>query len=141
MAATYTQAEVDKHNTKGDTWMIIHEKVYDVSTFAEDVKSDVLNHCFILTIGEEAIYDEAGKDATESFEDIGHSDEARELLQKFYIGELDTTSPGAVKPTPVPVTRIPEEKPKGSVLRVLIPAVVVAGILLYKFVIAPQQKH
>lgn len=35
-----------------------------------------------------------GKDATESFEDIGHSDEARELLEKFYIGELDTTSPG-----------------------------------------------
>ncbi|KAI7896224.1 cytochrome b5 [Mucor mucedo] len=130
MAATYTQAEVDKHNTKGDTWMIIHEKVYDVSTFAEDHPG-----------GEEAIYDEAGKDATESFEDIGHSDEARELLQKFYIGELDTTSPGAVKPTPVPVTRIPEEKPKGSVLRVLIPAVVVAGILLYKYVIAPQQKH
>ena len=30
-----------------------------------------------------------GKDATEAFEDIGHSDEAREMLVKYYIGELD----------------------------------------------------
>lgn len=39
MATVYTQAEVEKHNTKGDIWMVIHEKVYDVSTFAEDVSS------------------------------------------------------------------------------------------------------
>ena len=30
-----------------------------------------------------------GKDATEAFEDIGHSDEAREILEKYLIGELD----------------------------------------------------
>lgn len=30
-----------------------------------------------------------GKDATEAFEDIGHSDEAREILEKYYIGELE----------------------------------------------------
>jgi hypothetical protein len=35
--AVYTQIEVEKHNVKGDLWMIIHEKVYDVSTFAEEV--------------------------------------------------------------------------------------------------------
>lgn len=35
-------------------------------------------------------YQLLGKDATEVFEDIGHSDEARELLEKFYIGDLDT---------------------------------------------------
>lgn len=37
MATVYTQIEVEKHNVKGDLWMTIHEKVYDVSTFAEDV--------------------------------------------------------------------------------------------------------
>ncbi|KAI9358049.1 cytochrome b5 [Pilaira anomala] len=128
MVAIYTQAQVEEHNTKGNLWMVIHNKVYDVSTFAEDHPG-----------GEEAIYDEAGKDATESFEDIGHSDEARELLEQFYIGDLDGVS--AAKATPVPVTQLPVEKPKGSILRVLIPAVAVAGILLYKFVIAPQQKN
>lgn len=30
-----------------------------------------------------------GKDATEAFEDIGHSDEAREILESYLVGELD----------------------------------------------------
>jgi cytochrome b involved in lipid metabolism len=30
-----------------------------------------------------------GKDATEAFEDIGHSDEAREILEKYYVADLD----------------------------------------------------
>ena len=34
-----------------------------------------------------------GKDATDDFEDAGHSESAKELLQNFYIGELDTASP------------------------------------------------
>lgn len=32
--------------------------------------------------------DEGGKDATEAFEDIGHSDEARDILKGLYVGEL-----------------------------------------------------
>lgn len=35
------------------------------------------------------LLDEGGRDATESFEDVGHSDDARELLKKYYIGDLD----------------------------------------------------
>lgn len=31
---------------------------------------------------------EAGKDATESFEDIGHSEDARAQLKNFHIGRL-----------------------------------------------------
>lgn len=33
------------------------------------------------------LLDEAGKDATESFEDVGHSDEARDIMSKLYVGE------------------------------------------------------
>lgn len=29
-----------------------------------------------------------GQDATEAFEDVGHSDEAREILEKLLIGDL-----------------------------------------------------
>lgn len=32
--------------------------------------------------------DESGKDATESFEDVGHSEEAREIMHKMYVGEF-----------------------------------------------------
>lgn len=33
-----------------------------------------------------------GQDATDEFEDAGHSKSARELMEKFFIGELDPTS-------------------------------------------------
>ena len=33
-----------------------------------------------------------GRDATDDFEDAGHSKDARELMEKFYIGELDPSS-------------------------------------------------
>lgn len=32
--------------------------------------------------------DVGGQDATEAFEDVGHSDEARELLEDLLIGSL-----------------------------------------------------
>jgi cytochrome b involved in lipid metabolism len=33
-----------------------------------------------------------GKDATDDFEDAGHSKSAKELMETFCIGELDTSS-------------------------------------------------
>lgn len=38
--------------------------------------------------GEEVLLEQAGKDATEAFEDVGHSTDARELMNKFKVGEL-----------------------------------------------------
>ena len=32
-----------------------------------------------------------GHDATEAFEDVGHSDEARALLPNLYVGDFDTS--------------------------------------------------
>lgn len=34
----------------------------------------------------------AGKDATNDFEDVGHSDSARELMAKYYIGKIDAST-------------------------------------------------
>lgn len=39
----------------------------------------------------------AGKDATEAFEDIGHSPEAREIQKKYLIGEVATPVAETVK--------------------------------------------
>lgn len=33
-----------------------------------------------------------GKDATEAFEDVGHSDEARELLSGLLVGDLEESN-------------------------------------------------
>lgn len=33
-----------------------------------------------------------GKDATNDFEDVGHSDSAREMMDKYYVGEIDVST-------------------------------------------------
>ena len=38
--------------------------------------------------GEEVLLDVGGQDATEAFEDVGHSDEAREILDGLIVGDL-----------------------------------------------------
>ena len=38
--------------------------------------------------GEEVLLDVGGQDATEAFEDVGHSDEAREILNGLLVGTL-----------------------------------------------------
>ena len=38
--------------------------------------------------GEEILIENAGLDSTESFEDVGHSSDAREMLEEYLIGEL-----------------------------------------------------
>uniref|UniRef100_A0A671MCL7 Cytochrome b5 heme-binding domain-containing protein n=1 Tax=Sinocyclocheilus anshuiensis TaxID=1608454 RepID=A0A671MCL7_9TELE len=73
----YTREEVQAHNMSKDTWLIIHDKVYDITSFMEEHPG-----------GEEVLLEQAGADATESFEDVGHSTDAREMLQQYYIGEL-----------------------------------------------------
>ena len=40
----------------------------------------------------------AGKDATEAFEDVGHSPDAREIQKKYLIGEV--VGPKKTKPKP-----------------------------------------
>ncbi len=38
--------------------------------------------------GEEILIEHAGDDATEAFEDVGHSSDAREMMKDYLIGEL-----------------------------------------------------
>lgn len=40
------------------------------------------------------LLEQAGSDATESFEDVGHSTDAREMLQQYYIGEVHMVRSG-----------------------------------------------
>jgi len=47
-----------------------------------------LNLLFQHPGGEEVLLEQAGRDATESFEDVGHSTDAREMLKQYYIGEV-----------------------------------------------------
>ncbi|XP_028293792.1 cytochrome b5 type B isoform X1 [Gouania willdenowi] len=73
----YSLEDVKEHNLSNDTWLIIHDKVYDITSFLEEHPG-----------GEEVLLEQAGADATESFEDVGHSKDAREMLESYYVGEL-----------------------------------------------------
>ncbi|EEQ88318.1 hypothetical protein RJZ56_000474 [Blastomyces dermatitidis] len=72
-----TFTELAEHNTKKDLYVTIHDKIYNVSSFVDEHPG-----------GEEVLLDVGGQDATEAFEDVGHSDEAREILEGLLIGKL-----------------------------------------------------
>ncbi|KAK8567367.1 hypothetical protein V6N13_105339 [Hibiscus sabdariffa] len=78
----YTMQEASQHNTKDDCWVVIDGKVYDVSSYLDEHPG-----------GDDVVLAATGKDATDDFEDAGHSESAKELMQSFCIGELDTSSP------------------------------------------------
>ncbi|OAA65211.1 putative cytochrome b5 [Niveomyces insectorum RCEF 264] len=73
----FTYQDVAEHNTKTDLYLVISDKIYSVAKFIDEHPG-----------GEEVLLDVAGQDATEAFEDVGHSDEARETLEQLLIGKL-----------------------------------------------------
>ncbi|KAH9045366.1 cytochrome b5-like heme/steroid binding domain-containing protein [Lactarius pseudohatsudake] len=77
--------DLRQHTTKESIWVLLNGKVYDVTKFIDEHPG-----------GDEVILSEAGKDATEAFEDVGHSDEARALLPGFLVGEFEK-GPNEVK--------------------------------------------
>jgi cytochrome b involved in lipid metabolism len=82
-AKVIPRTEVAEHNKAEDCWIVINGKVYNVSPYLSEHPG-----------GPEIILDQAGKDASEDFEDTGHSPEARATLKKFYVGDAEGPAPG-----------------------------------------------
>ncbi len=76
--ATYTLADVEKHNSDTDCWMAVDGSVYDVSNFVDQHP------------GGERILMGCGKDASSIFASIPKHEgpRAQDLLPKFKIGTL-----------------------------------------------------
>lgn len=73
----FKKSEVAKHADIDDVWMIIHGKVYDVTS--------------IMTThpgGIECLFGCAGVDATAAFDDVSHSDYAHDMIKPCYLGEI-----------------------------------------------------
>lgn len=45
----YSLEEVQTHNMSKDTWLIIHEKVYDITRFMEEVRGLESHHVLHIT--------------------------------------------------------------------------------------------
>ena len=90
--------ELKQHRDTKSLWLAIHDQLYDVTAFIEEHPG-----------GEEVLFEQGGSYATEAFEDVGHSTDARELMKKYHIGQLAEgsqekkkssvrTTPGAPSP-------------------------------------------
>ncbi|XP_056307042.1 cytochrome b5 [Danio aesculapii] len=123
----YRLSEVEERNSFKSTWIIIHNKVYDVTKFLEEHPG-----------GEEVLREQAGGDATESFEDVGHSTDAREMASSMLIGELHPDDRDKIaKPPESLVTTVQETTSWWS--NWLIPAVAAVIVtLMYRIYTAEE---
>jgi len=102
MSQELTYADVSSHASKKDLYLVIHDKVYNSSSFVDEHPG-----------GEEVLLDVGGQDATEAFEDVGHSDEAREILEGLLIGTLKRQE-GDPKPKVSQATTTTTSSPQAS---------------------------
>lgn len=119
---TYSLAEIKAHNTNKSTWIVIHNNIYDVTEFLNEHPG-----------GEEVLIEQAGKEATEAFEDVGHSTDAREMMKKFKVGELIES-----ERKQVPVKKEPDwstdQKDENSLKSWIVPLILgLIATIIYRF--------
>jgi cytochrome b5 len=73
----YTLKEVASHCTIESCWMVVFDKVYDLTDFIEYHPG-----------GYEICMEYAGTDATNAFNEKPHTIDAVDMLEKYLIGEL-----------------------------------------------------
>lgn len=73
----YTMSEVQQHCSLDDCWMVIFDKVYDISEFVNEHPG-----------GDFILLEYAGRDATHPFLSSRHGSSAYKMLDKYWIGIL-----------------------------------------------------
>ena len=74
---TFTRKQIAEWDNKSETVFIIDNIVYNVTKFLDEHPG-----------GHEVLVHASGKDASEDFDDVGHSFDAKELMKKYVIGEV-----------------------------------------------------
>ncbi|XP_026575571.1 cytochrome b5 [Pseudonaja textilis] len=116
----FTLAEVAKHSSDREAWLVIHDRVYDVTRFLDEHPG-----------GDKVLLEQAGRDATESFEDVGHSMDAKEMLKQYLMGEVH---PDDRKPD---TSKVPSPFHESSIWTVLLIPILGALVLglMYRYYI------
>uniref|UniRef100_A0AC35UEG7 Cytochrome b5 heme-binding domain-containing protein n=1 Tax=Rhabditophanes sp. KR3021 TaxID=114890 RepID=A0AC35UEG7_9BILA len=73
----FTRDDVKNHRTVSSCWVIINNTVLDVTKFLDEHPG-----------GCEVLLEHGGSDATEAFEDVGHSTDARKMVPDYKIGDI-----------------------------------------------------
>jgi len=100
MTADYmTSAYIGKHSTEADCWLIVNDKIYDVSDYIPFHPG-----------GKKTIIPLCGQESTKAFTSRGgtgkHSSNAWTLLENYYVADLNSVIPGTERPIS-PVTGDP----------------------------------
>src|SRR6218665_4142064 len=77
----YSLAEVSEHANLSDCWIVMFDRVYDVTNFIDEHPG-----------GQYIMQESAGRDATMAFRGSRHSKDAYDMLDKFLIGILPEVS-------------------------------------------------
>ncbi|KAG6545282.1 hypothetical protein Mapa_013395 [Marchantia paleacea] len=128
----YTLAEVSEHNNNKDCWLVIDGKVYDVTKFLEEHPG-----------GDEVLLSATGKDATDDFEDVGHSTSARGMMEEYYVGEVDKAS-FPLKPTYTAAKSPPYNHDKTNeflikILQFVVPMAILALAVAVRFLTKKEE--
>eukprot|EP01035_Chromulina_nebulosa_P017654 gene17654-23237_t len=76
IAGPYSKEEIRIHNKENDVWIVVDNKVYDITDF-------VHRHP-----GGDSILKHAGDDATEGFKGPQHPVSVWDVISQYYIGDL-----------------------------------------------------
>lgn len=79
-------SDIAKHSTADDLWFIVDGRVYDVTSFADEHPG---GPGVLLAVG--------GGDGSNGFKSNGHSDSAKEELERHYIGDVHPDDVGKLK--------------------------------------------
>jgi cytochrome b involved in lipid metabolism len=71
-------SELEQHSTNQDCWISVHGVVMDITPFLNEHPG-----------GPDVIVSVSGRDCTQEFEDVGHTDSARGMGNKYIIGSLN----------------------------------------------------
>jgi cytochrome b involved in lipid metabolism len=79
----------------------------------------------------------AGKDATDDFEDVGHSGAARSMMNEYYVGDVDPASLPS-KPTYIPAKQATYNSDKSpdfliKILQFLVPLAILGLAVAVRF--------
>lgn len=129
MANVYTMEEVARHNKETDLWMVIHDKVYDLTKFLMEHPG-----------GAEVLMNMAGKDGTACFDDIGHSQEAIVLQENYKIGVISKEGTSTASSSSQVMTERTVDDDNWEYVEVkkessaLLPAIIALGVLIYAII-------
>ncbi|KAI9717462.1 MAG: hypothetical protein M1828_007224 [Chrysothrix sp. TS-e1954] len=125
----FTYSEVSSHSGKKDLQIVVHDKIYNATSFVDEHPYDDPKPSSTQDLGgEEVLLDVGGQDATEAFEDVGHSDEAREILDGLKVGKLKRM-PGDPEPKAVAQDDTPASSSSGG-SGIGMYAVMLVGVLI-----------